>query len=348
MVDVVAVISGCRVCDRKQQMAAMIAVLVSLCCCDNNVMAQLDSDGWELVRSRRIWNQGRHNAFTDLVRFKNQWVCVFREGAAHVSPDGSLRVIVSEDAKEWKSAALITMADHDLRDAKISVTPKGELMLVGAGAKNGRDPYHHQTFAWFSADGRKWSKAHPIGDRNSWLWRVTWNKKMAYGFGYETSGEGHELRFFQSSDGRTFKRIIDNAFPKGYPNETQIVFTPDQKAICLLRRDASDPTAQLGTASPPYTQWKWQDLGVRVGGPSLMRLNDGRLMAIVRLYDGGARTSLCEIDATGPKLIERLRFPSGGDTSYAGMVWQNDLLWVSYYSSHEGRTMIYFAQVRQK
>jgi hypothetical protein len=38
--------------------------------------------------------------------------------------------------------------------------------------------------------------------------------------------------------------------------------------------------------------------------------------------------------------------PSGGDTSYAGLAWQDGLLWVSYYSSHEGKTSIYLAKVK--
>ena len=40
-----------------------------------------------------------------------------------------------------------------------------------------------------------------------------------------------------------------------------------------------------------------------------------------------------------------LTLPSGGDTSYAGMVWHDDFLWMSYYSSHEGGTSIYLAKV---
>ena len=34
----------------------------------------------ELVEVRKIWDRGAHNAFTDLVRFKDAWFCVFREG----------------------------------------------------------------------------------------------------------------------------------------------------------------------------------------------------------------------------------------------------------------------------
>ena len=90
----------------------------------------------ELVEVRRIWDQAPHNAFTDLVRYQGRWYCVFREGQGHVSPDGALRVITSSDGQSWKSAALITSDNSDLRDAKITVTPDGQLMLSGAEAMN--------------------------------------------------------------------------------------------------------------------------------------------------------------------------------------------------------------------
>jgi hypothetical protein len=43
-----------------------------------------------------------------------------------------------------------------------------------------------------------------------------------------------------------------------------------------------------------------------------------------------------------------LTLPSGGDCSYPGMVWHRGLVWVSYYSSHEGKTSIYLAKVRPR
>src|ERR1041384_5733682 len=88
----------------------------------------------ELLEVRKIWDHAPHNAFTDLIRFKGNWFCVFREGQAHVSPDGALRVITSKDAHTWTSAALLTSTNADLRDAKITLTPNGQLMLSGAGA----------------------------------------------------------------------------------------------------------------------------------------------------------------------------------------------------------------------
>ena len=43
-----------------------------------------------------------------------------------------------------------------------------------------------------------------------------------------------------------------------------------------------------------------------------------------------------------------LELPSGGDCSYPGLYWEDDLLHVTYYSSHEGKAAIYYARVKVK
>ena len=298
-----------------------------------------------LLEVRKIWDRAPHNAFTDLVRFKGRWFCVFREGTAHVSPDGALRVITSEDGKDWVSAALLTQTNADLRDAKITITPNDQLMLSGAAALHQPAPLRHQSLAWFSKDGREWSEPVKIGDPNVWLWRVAWHRKTAYSIGYDTIAEKF-VRLYTSSNGRRFDALIPNLFDEGGPNETSLIFRPDETALCLLRRDGNPTTAKVGAAKPPYRDWQWKDLGVKIGGPHMIRLPDGRVVAAIRLYDGAVRTSLAWLDADAGKLAEFLKLPSGGDTSYAGLVWTDGLLWVSYYSSHEGRTSIYLAKVR--
>jgi hypothetical protein len=45
--------------------------------------------------SVKIWDGAPHNAFTDLIRHRDEWFCVFREGS-RTSPDGALQVLVSE------------------------------------------------------------------------------------------------------------------------------------------------------------------------------------------------------------------------------------------------------------
>ena len=322
-----------------------ILLALLLCCLSPVNSKAADAQGLRLVESRRIWDHAPHNAFTDLIRFRDRWFCVFREGQRHVSPDGSLRVITSVDGKKWESAALVTSEDSDLRDAKITTTPDGRLMLTGAEAMSNPTPYKHQSLVWFSEDGRRWSQAHEIGDRDNWLWRITWNDDTAYGFGYGT-GKNRGLRFFRSSDEKTFNTLIENVKVEGtYPNESSLVFAPDDTGYCLLRQDGQPKLGYLGTSQPPYTEWNWKPLDRRIGGPHMIRLPDGRFLAAVRLYDSPVRTSLCWLDPENAKLTEALKLPSGGDTSYAGLVWHEDQLWVSYYSSHEGKTAIYLAIV---
>ncbi|MBN2308154.1 MAG: exo-alpha-sialidase, partial [Candidatus Hydrogenedentes bacterium] len=71
---------------------------------------------------------------------------------------------------------------------------------------------------------------------------------------------------------------------------------------------------------------------------------DGSLWAGSRSYPGGAKTVLARITPNSYEPV--LTLPSGGDTSYPGLVWHDGLLWMSYYSSHEGKTSIYLAKIR--
>ncbi len=318
----------------------LLSVLIA-----NLVTALLaDQPKLKLIENRKIWDQAPHNAFTDLVRFKQRWFCVFREGQDHVSPDGALRVITSPDGLDWQSAARIESSDSDLRDAKITVTPSGQLMLAGAEAMHDRSSYSHQSLAWFSDDGYQWSPQHEIGQRDYWLWRVTWHDQTAYGIGYACSSNDRSVRLYASRDGKDFQVLVQPLYDQGYPNETSIVFQ-DQIAYCLLRRDGQPSDGLLGQSKAPYTQWSWQSVGCKIGGPQMILLPSGHLLAGVRLYDQKVRTSLCWIDKETGKLTEALPLPSGGDSSYPGLVWQEDVLWVSYYSSHEGKSSIYLAKV---
>src|SRR5436853_7541103 len=84
----------------------------------NSICIAVEPPKPELLESRKIWDAAPHNAFTDLIRFGGAWYCCFREGSAHVSPDGAVRVITSTDGQQWTSAARLTREGADLRDAK--------------------------------------------------------------------------------------------------------------------------------------------------------------------------------------------------------------------------------------
>jgi hypothetical protein len=297
----------------------------------------------QLLEARKIWDAGGHNAFTDLVHFRGHWFCVFREGKSHVSPDGALRVIWSTDGAEWKSAALITSSEADLRDPKLTVSPNQRLMLSAAAARRQPAGVAFHTQVWMSADGAAWGQPREIGDADFWLWRITWFRKMAYAVGYSTAGQP-SVRLYQSRDGVRFDPLVANLYDEGEPNETSLLFAKDNSALCLLRRDAAN--AMLGASRPPYRDWTWKDLGKKLGGPHMLRLPDGGIVAAGRLHDPKTHTGLCWLDPEAGTLTEFLALPSGGDTSYPGLVFSKGVLWVSYYASHEGKTSIYLAKVR--
>lgn len=304
-----------------------------------------------LVNVRRIWDAAPHNAFTDLAFYRGNWYCVFREGAKHVSPDGKLRVIRSKDGdgEVWESAALIADPRGDLRDAKISINNRDELVLAGAVALNPAQggQHRHQSIVWFSRDGRSWSKPQDVADPDYWLWRVTFTKDLGLGIGYTTNvpADQRSIRLYSTTDqGHAFSTLVEKLDPTGYPNESAIRFRKDGTALCLLRRDPG--TGLVGTARAPYRDWTWRELDRRIGGPNFLELPDGRFVAAVRLHDGRTRTSLAWLDPEKGTFTEFLVLPSGGDSSYAGMVLRGGELWVSYYSSHEGKTSIYLARLK--
>src|SRR5258705_3305641 len=88
----------------------------------------------QLLDVKKVSDAAPHSAFTDLVYFKDKWLCVFREGQAHVSADGAVCVLESADAQKWQRAAKPTRADGDLRDPKISSKSDNPLLPTAANS----------------------------------------------------------------------------------------------------------------------------------------------------------------------------------------------------------------------
>jgi len=308
----------------------------------------------EVLEVKKIWDQAPHNAFTDLARWHDAFYCAFREGRGHVSTDGKIRILESKDADTWNSTALISLEGFDLRDAHLSVTPDGRLMLLGGAAPREKDNQSAPTgtFVSFSKDGREWTEPYIAVEPGRWLWCVTWHEGKAYGVSY-TAGKGDRyLELLVSDDGIHYTPHVPKLFEQGYPTEVTLRFDSDKTCYVLVRRDrrGDDPSsALLGISKPDYKQWQWKDLGADFngfGGPNLIQIPGGFWLAAGRMHDGGTHTALCYLDAENGAMTKLTKLPSGGDTSYPGMVWHNNMLYLSYYSSHEGKTSIYLAKVK--
>lgn len=318
----------------------------------------------ELVSVEKIWDAGKHNAFTDLIRWHDKWYCTFREADAHVGGDGKLRVLESADGKKWESAALVAEKGIDLRDPKLSITPDGRLMLTAGGSVyQGTTLLGRQPRVAFSKDAREWTPPARVLSEGDWLWRVTWHDGKAYGVSYnaderkspaaqEAAKTGAappgpaewKLKLVASSDGVKYDLVTHLDVP-GHPNETTLRFMPDGEMIALVRREGGSKLGWIGRSPAPYKEWTWKETKHQLGGPNFIRLDNGQLWAAGREYPGGAKTVVAKMTAAGD-YEPLLTLKSSGDNSYPGLVWHEGLLWMSFYSSHEGKTSIYLAKIK--
>lgn len=310
----------------------------------------------KLISVKKIWSYAKHNALTDLIRFHHSWYCVFRESTKHVyGENGKIRLIKSNDGKNWDSIALFEQPGIDLRDPKLSITPNGFLMLLVSGTEYSQKHYlTRQSQVSFSQDGFNWSSFRPILEPHEWLWRVTWYEGKAYGASYRFSNPQDPkqewlIKLFKSSDGVHYELVTNWNIP-GRPNETTLRFFSDGMMVALVRREQLDHhDAWIGNSSPPYKQWEWHSLGCYFGGPNFLIFSDQTLWAAGRIiwtnpYGAFEKTIVAKI--ADYSLSSLLILPSGGDCSYPGMMYDEGCLWISYYSSHEGNSAIYLAQIQ--
>ena len=322
----------------------------------------------------KIWDKAAHNAFTDLIRFNDAFYCSFREASGHGvktgQENGKVRVIKSTDGKEWESVALLEKRGIDLRDPKLSVTPEGLLMVIMGGSvmKEGEMLERIPQVSFSGESGSTFSNPKKViidpEVKNSWdwIWRVTWNDGVGYAIDWKlqnwdvgdrrSADATGTIYLLKTRDGIYYEEVA--YLPVcGFPNESTIRFDENDKMYVVIRReegDHGDETGVLATASAPYKAWdfrKLDDLG-KLGGPNFLFLNDNRLLFASRGRDCCPKTpTYTRLEVTDLKgnRIQTYKLPSGGDNSYPGLVIYKQEVWISYYSSHEGKTAIYLARI---
>ncbi|GAA5225442.1 hypothetical protein [Membranihabitans marinus] len=319
------------------------------------LQAQIDLKDVEI---QKIWDKGDHNAFTDLLFYKGKFYCSFREGSGHVpgkeDVDGTVRILSSEDGKRWASVAHLKTDGYDLRDPKMSILPDGRMMVIIGGSDYTQNTLHGRLpHVSFSSDGIKFTDPKPIVVDESikstmdWVWRVTWHKGLGYAVNYQFD-DAKRIYVVKTTDGIHYDNVSE-LFVSGRPNEATVRFSENDEMFIYLRREEQDKEGLLLKSDYPYKEYTWVNLEHRLGGPNFIFLpNTDQLILGTRLYaQSGASTGIFLSDYHGYKKL-LIEFPSGGDTSYPGFVWRDGLLWVSYYSSHEGKTSIYLAKIKQE
>jgi hypothetical protein len=299
----------------------------------------------ELLSVRKIWDHAPHNAFTDLLRAQDAWWCTCREAEEHGHVPATIRILRSTDGIEWTSVAELNEPGVDLRDPKLSVMPDGRLLLLTCANfidAHGRYLTRSPRVS-FSADGQLWTQPEKCLAEDHWLWRVTWHGDVGYSVSKLGIGDNPRRGFlYRTVDARAWNFVAEFLLPDDTwtASETTVRLCPNGDMVALIRPD------WIGTAGPPYVDWSFTHIEQSLGGPNFVILPDGAMWAAARGRgaDGQAATVLSRMTRTSytPELV----LPSGGDCSYAGMVWHDEVLWMTYYSSHEDRSSIYLAQVR--
>jgi hypothetical protein len=303
--------------------------------------------------AKLIWDRAPHNAFTDLIAFEDRVFCVFREGSGHIpGENGRIRGIASADGEKWESVGLMGVEGVDLRDPKLSVAADGRLMLLMGGSYyEGKKILRRlPRVAFWDAGTQEFGDSVPVeidgaiqGD-NDWLWRVTWNDRIGYGILYQARDEGRwDCHLVKTSDGIHYA-LVKTLGLEGKPNESTVRFDPDDTLRLVVRNEDGKNRGHFGTSRPPYSEWDWKEIPVRLGGPDFVRISEGNWILGTRHYANPTRTCLGRLHSDGA-FTPQVFLPSAGDTSYPGLLPRDGKLWVSYYSSHGGKTAIYLAMV---
>lgn len=310
---------------------------------------------------KRIWDRGGHNAFTDITYFKNKLYVVFREGDGHIpnkdnTGNGKIRILSSVDGEFWEPAALIELDGIDLRDPKISVTPKKKLMIVMGGSVYDKQELKSISsyVSMSNTNGEKFSVPEQIElDERiksdfDWLWRVTWYAKTGYGVVYQSNVDGEKGKskawLVKTTKGTEYE-LVKELEIEGNPNEATIGFLSGAEMVIIARRGGDDQLGMMGTSKAPYTDWSWEKLDFKLGGPDFEVIPINKILIGTRVYsEDGPYTALL-LGKKGEPFKEVMRLPSGGDTSYPGMFSIAGYVWFTYYSSHEGKASIYYTRI---
>ena len=300
----------------------------------------------------KVFDDGNHNAFTDLCRFGDRYYLTFRSCSDGHMLFGSSRILVmsSTDTEVWTPAFEFAVPGRDVRDPHLLVFQETLFVysgtwLVGEEAPRRGDPNDMLGHAAWTADGSQWHGPHSTsGTSGHYVWRAASFGGRAYLCGRRRQGMaptlspedreiGIEAALLRSDDGLSWESV--GLFRESYGNETAFLFEPDGSIVAIHRGRGPVP-AEVCRSRPPYLVWSRRGLGQNVGGPLLARWG-GQLLVGGRDYGNAdrPRTSLWWLD--DDMLTKVATLPSGGDTSYPGFVDLGEgRAIVSYYSSHEG------------
>ncbi|MHC4582273.1 MAG: hypothetical protein ACYS14_12530, partial [Planctomycetota bacterium] len=202
---------------------------------------------------RRVFHNGEHNAFTDLIRFKGTFYLTFRScpDGHMVHPTATIIILSSPDAKQWKQVHRFGVEKRDTRDPHF-LAFKNKLFVYTGTWYSGEttlkyedyDLNKHLGYAAVSEDGTNWHGPIMLeGTFGHYIWRANTFGAKAYlcgrrkkNFAMAPRGEGPtvESAMLESQDGLTWRTRA--LFQEVRGDETAFQFEADGSVIAIGRR----------------------------------------------------------------------------------------------------------------
>lgn len=285
-----------------------------------------------------LFSDGNHNAFPSVCRFRNRLYLAFRSGMQHLTFDGAIRLLVSEDeGTHWKELKMFR-STGDLRDPRLAEIA-GELHLFsGMRTPLTGKLWRVETRHWISSDGINFREEQLAGlHPGTFLWNIVSRNHLHIGAGYlHDLQSGSQLAsLYRSNDGCRWEWWCDLQTPG---NETALAFAEDGTLCGIIRNETPPCFLPTFFSIFPDGRTEYHPMKLPLQGVMLRTINAQQFLVASRRWDSPGRRNLrCELfrcDRNG-ELLPQAVLPSGGDCSYATAVERNDgKLLLIYYSSH--------------
>lgn len=292
------------------------------------------SETIQIAASQIVFRNGDHNAFTSLCRQSNQLYLAFRNASDHLSFNGTIIVMHSENAGEfWRKYARISLPELDLRDPCLVSDGTRLLLYAGGRIRAGEQWLIRPSLFRDEGDGNFIRRPLTGLPEDVFFWKVVKYQNHFYGSGYRNLPPQQQAYLYESPDGECW-RVLAGPFDG---NELAFDIAPDGVLTGILRREKAPFYPQLlqFPVDDP-SQLTLREISCPMQGIMVKYFNH-RFLIAARHWDAprnNLRLELFTLDANNIPLPLAV-LPSGGDCSYAALTElspQTGLL--SYYSSH--------------
>lgn len=339
-----------------------------------------------IVSTRVVATMAERRSSSDLVAFNGQLLVTFVDQAERGSEESCIRVMASKDGAAWKTVETIRQQDdarkflHEgqaggsvrYRSPQFAIVNAQRLSLLARDRVREAKPVNAgiRTVTWSTSDGSRWDYDGPT-DLGGYFGRPAWDEDAGYCCEFGTQcGSASTIQIWRTEDGRHYRKHFKHTF-RDMPRDASMLFV-DDKAYCLLPRCGfaarlrlvdgviqlveKSPTGKstfepaiLGSATFPYLDWEWKELGTTIFSPSVIHVPGQGTFAVVEIRTNPERTSLCRLDLRAGALHELVRLgdlrqqqmgpparlPESEKYMQVGLAAHDDHLWVSYMAHNE-------------